>query len=179
MKTSIAIIFKNGWIYGLIMAAISIVFSLLMYIFDVNLFSITFAIFSALIFLLGIPITLAILGCNNLRSKYAEDRTISYLDAVFTCLVIFVIGFILSNLYNYVFNTYLDPSYMKQQLVKLVEMLEKYNLPQEQIDETIAKSEESFNLGIMFRNSAGVAVVLSLILAIFVKKKDKLEDNIL
>ncbi len=179
MKTSIAIILKNGWIYGLIMAAISIVFSLLLYIFDVNLFSIAFSIFSALVFLLGIPITLAILGCNSLRSKYAEERTITYLDAVFTCLLIFVIGFILSNLYNYIFNTYLDPSYMKQQMAKLVEMLEKFDLPQEKIDEAIAKSEKNFNLGTMLMNSAGIAVVLSLILAIFVKKKDKFEDKIL
>jgi hypothetical protein len=68
---------------------------------------------------------------------------------------------------------------MKGQMGKLVEMLEKYNLPQDQIDETIAKSEQNFKIGIMLRNSSGVAVVLSLIMALFIKKKDKFEDKIL
>lgn len=149
MKTSFPVIFKNGLPYGLILGAVSIVLSLLMYIFDVNMFSITFAIFSFLIFLVGIPATFGFLGCNSLRAKYATDKVISYLDAVLTCMVIFLIGFLLSNIYNFVFNTYLDPDYMKQQMGKLVEMLEKYNLPQDKIDETIAKSEEGFKIGRM------------------------------
>ena len=170
MKTSIPIILKNGWPYGLILAAVSIVISLLMYILDVNMFSITFAIFSFLILLVGIPVTLEVLGCNNLRAKYATDRTISYLDALVTCFLILIIGFLISNLYSYIFNNFIDPAYMKAQMHKLVEMLEKYNLPQEKIDETIAKSEKNFQIGRMLLTSVIVSVVLSLIVAIFVRK---------
>jgi hypothetical protein len=179
MKTNFTMILKNASVYGLILAAISIVISLLIYIFDVNMFSITFGILSFLIFLIAIPATFGILGCNKLRAKYAPDRRISYLDALVTCLVIFLIGYLLSNLYSYVFNTYLNPDYMKEQMRKLVEMLENYNLPQEKIDETLAKSEDNFKLGIMLRNSAIISVILSLILSIFIRKKDKFDEKIM
>ena len=163
MKTTIPLILKNGWPYGLTLAGVSIVISLLMYIFDVNMFSITFAIFSFLIILVGIPVTFGVLGCNNLRAKYAPDRTISYLDALATCLVIFVIGFLLSNLYSYVFNNFIDPGYIKAQTQKLLEMLEKYNLPQAKIDETLAKTEKNFQIGRMLLTSVIVSAVLSLL----------------
>jgi hypothetical protein len=143
------------------------------------MFSITFAIFSFLIFLVGIPATFGFLGCNSLRAKYATDKVISYLDAVLTCMVIFLIGFLLSNIYNFVFDTYLDPDYMKQQMGKLVEMLEKYNLPQDKIDETIAKSEEGFKIGRMLLTSLITSVVLSLILSLFIRKKDKFEEKMI
>ena len=178
MKTSIPVILKNSWPYGLILAAVSIVFSLLMYIFDVNMFSITFAIFSGLLMLIGIPSTMAILGSNNLRTKHAADRTISYLDALVTCVVILLIGFLLSNIYSYLFYHYLDPSYLKAQVQKMVEMLEKYNLPQEKIDETIAKTEKGFEIGRMLLTSLITSTVLSLIIAIFVRKRDKFDDKI-
>jgi len=178
MKTNFTLILKNGWPYGLILAAISIVLSLLLYIFDVNMFSISFAIFSGLIFLIAIPVTLSVLGCNSLRTKFAPERTITYVDALVTCLVILIIGFLLSNLYNYIFNNFIDPSYMKEQVRKLVEMLEKYNVPQEKIDETVASTEKNYSIGIMLRNSVVIAVVLALIISIFIRKKDKIEEKI-
>ena len=178
MKTTLPLIFKNSWPYGLILGAISILASLLMYIFDVNMFSISFAIFSFVGFLVAIPATVGVLGCNNLRTKHAADRTIAYLDAVFACLVIFLIGFLLSNLYSYVFNNFIDPGYLKAQMQKLVEMLDKYNLPQEQIDETIAKSEKGFQPVRMLLTSVITSAVLSLIISIFIRKKDKFEETI-
>ncbi|MEI7898503.1 MAG: DUF4199 domain-containing protein [bacterium] len=178
MKTSLILILKNSWPYGLILGGTSILISLLLYIFDVNMFSITFAIFSFVVILIGIPVTFGVLGCNNLRTKHANERTIAYLDAVMTCLVIFLIGFLLSNLYNYVFNKFLDPGYMKAQMQKLVEMLDKYNLPQDKIDETIANSEKGFQPLRMLITSGIVSAVLSLIISIFIRKKDKFEETI-
>ncbi len=179
MKTSISDILKNSWPYGLILGAVSIVISLIMYILDVNMFSITFAIFSFLVILIGIPATLGILGINNLRAKFATDRTISYLDALIACLVIFLIGFLLSNLYSYLFYTYLDPAYLKAQMQKMVEMLEKYNLPQDKIDETIEKTQKGFQIGRMLLTSLITSAVMALIISIFVRKKDKFDDKII
>jgi hypothetical protein len=68
---------------------------------------------------------------------------------------------------------------MKQQMGKLVEMLEKYNLPQDKIDETIAKSEEGFKIGRMLLTSLITSVVLSLILSLFIRKKDKFEEKMI
>lgn len=177
MKTSIVKILQNSWPYGLILGIISIVLSLLLYIFNVNLFSITFSILSFIIFVLVIPITMGILGGNNLRLKYTEDRQISYLDAALTCLIIFLTGFILSNLYSYVFNNFIDPEYMKQQMAQLSKFMEGYNLPQEKIDEAIAKSEDRLKIGSQLLNSLIFSVILSAIVALFIRKKDKVDEK--
>jgi hypothetical protein len=177
MKTSFGTILKNAWIYGVIFGVLSIIMNLLIYIFDVNMFSISFGILSFLVFLIAIPATFVILGTNNLRAKYALNREISYMDAVLTGLVILIIGFLISNLYSYVFNHYLDPEYMKAQMQKLVEVLEKYNLPQEKIDETMAKTEKRMGLASGLMTSGIVAVVLSLLVSLFTRKRDKVEDK--
>ncbi len=177
MKTNFPLILKNAWPYGLILAGISIVLSVLFYIFNVNMFSITFAIFSFLIFVIGIPVTMSILGCNNLRLKHANEHQISYLDAAVSCLVILLVGFLISNLYSYVFNNFIDPEYMKQQISKMADMLQKYNLPQDKIDETMAKTENRMALGPMLLNSLIFGVVISLIVALFIRKKDKLDEK--
>ncbi|HNW74162.1 MAG: DUF4199 domain-containing protein [Bacteroidales bacterium] len=179
MKTSFPMILKNGWIYGLILAAISIVFSLLMYIFNVNMFTISFGIISFLVFVVAIPVTIGILGGNSLRLKFAPERQISYLDAVLSCLVIFLIGFLLSNLYSYIFNNFIDPEFMKQQVAKMTEMLQNYNLPQEKIDESIAKVEASNNIGKQILNSLIISAVLSLLVGLVIRKKDKVEEKMI
>lgn len=179
MKTKITDILQNGWPYGLILAGISIVSSLLIYIFDVNMFSIGFGIFSFLILLIAIPSTIGVLGCNNLRAKYAAERTISYLDAVAALFFILILGMLISNLYSYVFNNFIDPGYLKMQMAKMVTMLEKYNLPQEKIDETIANSQKNFQIGRMLLSSLIISGVLSLLVAIFIRKKDKFDDKIM
>jgi Protein of unknown function (DUF4199) len=179
MKTNFTLILKNSWPYGLILGAISIFISLLMYIINVNMFTITFAIFSFLILLIGIPVTMTILGCNNLRLKHASEHQITYLDAAITCLVILLIGFLLSNLYSYVFNNFIDPEYMKHQISKMTDMLEKYNLPQGDIDKTLTKTEKGMRLSSMLLNSAIISVVVSLIMALIVRKKDKLDEKVI
>jgi hypothetical protein len=177
MKTNFTLILKNAWPYGLIMAAISIVLSLLMYIFNINMFTITFAILSFLIFVIGVPVTMTILGCNNLRLKHTTEHHITYLDAAVSCLVILLIGFLISNLYTYIFNNFIDPEYMKQQISKMTDMLQKYNLPQDKIDETITNTENRMGIGPMLLNSLIFGVAISLIVSLFIRKKDKLDEK--
>jgi hypothetical protein len=179
VKTNFNLILKSGWTYGLLMAGISVILGLLVYIFNINMFSFVFSIFYGLLAVVAIPATFGILACNTLRAKYAADRIIGYFDAVLCCLVVFVIGLLISNLFTYVLYHNIDPAYLKSQTAKMIEMLEKYNLPQEKIDESIAKVEKGFNIGPMLRNSGIIAVVLSLILSIFVRKRDKLDEKML
>lgn len=179
MKTKFSDILKNSWPYGLILALVSILINLLLYIFDVNIFSIAFGIFSFLVMLIAIPSTFGILGGKNLRVKYSPDRVINYVDAVSTIFIILLIGLLLSSCYSYIFNNFIDPDYMKSQLAKLVEMLERYNLPQEKIDETIANSQKNFQIGRMLLSSCIISVVLALLISIFIRKKDKFDDKII
>jgi hypothetical protein len=62
---------------------------------------------------------------------------------------------------------------MKHNVEKFTEMMQGYNVPQETIDEQAAKMEGNMGIGRQIIFSAGICVVLSLILALIVRKKEK------
>lgn len=173
MKLNFNTIFKNALPYGLILGGIFVVLSLLMYIADVNMFSIWFSILNFLVVMIAIPVTMVILGTNNLRLRFMPEKRISYLQALLSCFIILFIGFLISILYSYIFNHWIDPEYMKNNIGKFTEMMQGYNVPQETIDEQVAKMEGNMGIGRQIVFSVGITVVLSLILALIVRKKDK------
>jgi hypothetical protein len=178
MKMNFNTIFKNALPYGLILGGIFVVLSLLTYITNMNMFTIWFSILNFLIVVIAVPVTMVILGTNNLRIKYAVERRINYLEALLNCFVILFVGFFISVLYSYIFTHWIDPEYLKHNIEKLTEMLQNYNMPQDQIDEQIAKAEKNSGIVNQIIYSSGVCVVLSLILALIVQKKDKETDKI-
>jgi Protein of unknown function (DUF4199) len=178
MKLNFNAIFKNALPYGLILGGVFVVLSLLMYIADVNMFSIWFSILNFLVMLIAIPVIMVILGTNNLRVKIMPERRINYLQALLSCFIILFVAFLISTLYSYVFNHWIDPEYLKHNIEKAREMLQGYNLPEEKIDEQVAKMETNMGIGKQIIFSAGVCIVLSLIMALIVRKKDKEKDNI-
>ena len=173
MNLNFNAIFKNALPYGLILGGIFVVLSLLMYIADVNIFSIWFSILNFLVLMIALPTTMVILGTNNLRIKLMPERRINYLQALLSCFIVLFIGFFISVLYSYVFNNWIDPEYMKHNIEKFTEMMQGYNVPQETIDEQVSKMEGNMGIGRQIVFSAGICVVLSLILALIVRKKDK------
>ena len=58
-------------------------------------------------------------------------------------------------------------------------MLEQYNMSQKQIDEAIQKVQKRTDGASQYLWSAGIMVALSLIIAIFVRKKDKVSETML
>ena len=176
MKLSFNTLLKNSLPYGLIMGGIFIVISLLLYIADVNIFSIWFGIVNFLVMMIAIPAIFTILGTNNLRLKHAEEKRINYLEALISCFIILFIGFLLSGIYSWIFNSFIDPEYMKHNVEKFAEMLQGYNMPQDKIDEQVANMEKNIGIGRQLISSAIVCVVLSLIMALIVRKKEKISD---
>jgi hypothetical protein len=177
MKLNLNAIFKNALPYGLILGGIFVVLSLLMYIADVNMFSIWFSILNFLVVMIAVPVTMVILGTNNLRLKFMPEKRISYLQALLSCFIILFIGFFISILYSYIFNHWIDPEYMKHNIERFTEMMQGYNVPQETIDEQAAKMEGNMGIGRQIVFSIGITVVLSLILALIVRKKEKETDK--
>jgi hypothetical protein len=171
-------ILKNALPYGLILGGIFVIISLLMYITDVNVFSIWFSILNFLVMMIAIPVTMVVLGTNNLRVKIMPDRKITYLQALISCFIILFIGFFISVLYSYIFNNWIDPEAMKHNIEKFTEMMQGYNVPQETIDEQVKKMEGNMGISRQIIFSTGIVVVMSLILALAVRKKDKESDKI-
>ncbi len=179
MKLSFNAIFKNALPYGLILGSVLVVLSLLMYIFNVNIFSIWFSILNFLVMVLTIPVTMVLLGTSNLRVKFAPDKKINYGQALLSCFLILVIGFTISILYSYIFNNLIDPGYITRNIDKFSEMMRGYNLSEEKIAEQVKKIQEGMGTVKQIIYSAGICVVLSLILALIVRKKDKIADSMI
>jgi|GEM_PF-1809027 len=177
MKTPFGSLFKNSAVYGLVMAAIMIVISLLIYLLDVNMYTIVGGILSFVIFVLALPITLMILSGNSLRKQYAPNRQLSYLDALLNSFILLVIGFILSNLFSYVLNTWIAPGYLNHQVQMYMDMMNQYNVPQDQIDKGIERIHQQNNVGYNMMVSLISAAVLALLVSLVIRKKDKVDDK--
>jgi len=177
MKTSFGTLFKNSSVYGLILAAILIVISLLIYILDINMFSIVGGIVSFVLLILALPITLMILSGNALRKNLTPDRQISYLDAVINSFILLVIGFILSNLFSYILVTWIAPGYLNHQIQMFMDMMNQYNVPEEEIEKGIERIRSQNNIGRNLLTSLITSAVLALLVGLVIRKKDKIEDK--
>lgn len=178
MKVKIPLILKNALMYGLILGALFIVISLVTYITNLNIFSIWFSILNFLVVVLAIPLTFAVVGTNNLRLKHTEDHSITYLDSAVNCFILLITGLLMSNLYTFIFFQYIDPEYLKQMSDKVVEMMRSYNVDQERIDKTLADIDKGFQIGRQLLWTLGIALAGSLVLSIFIRKKDKLKESV-
>ena len=179
MKLKFSDIIKNVTPYGLVMGGIFVITSLLMYVVNIDIFSPVVSILNLLLIVIAVPIIIVVVGTNNLRRKIAPDRVITFGQAWLSCFTILFIGFAISGLYNYVFMHWIAPDYLKDNLDKMTDMLEKYNMSQEQIDQTIQKVQDRTEGVTQYLWSAGIMIVLSLILAVSVRKKDKVSETIL
>lgn len=177
MKAKFPVLLKNSVTYGLILGVIFIIVSLLIYILDFNVFGIFYSVAYFLLIGLGLPVTFCILGTNNLRVKHQENKVITYLDAAVHCAILILTGMVLSNLYSYVFNHFIDKEYLKHMVDRFVEMMNSYNVPQEKIDDSVAKMEKGFGFPRQLITSVVTSVVLALIVSIFIRRKEKIAES--
>jgi hypothetical protein len=178
MKPNFNATLKNCLPYGLILGGILVVLSLLIYIADINMFSIWFGIVNFLVSVLLIPVTLVILGTNSLRIKLAPERKINYWQALLSCFIILFIGYFISVLYSYIFTHWIDTEYISHNIDKFRQMMQGYNVPENKIDEQVTKIEEGMGIIKQIITSTGICIVLSFILALIVRKKEKETDKI-
>jgi hypothetical protein len=177
MKAKFPVLMKNAVTYGVILGGILIVVSLLLYILNVNIFSIIFSVLNFLVFVLALPITFCIIGTNVLRQKHQEERVISYLDSAVHCFILLLVAMLLSNVYSYIFFHFIDKEYLQHMIDKFVEMMNSYNVPQEKIDESVAKMQKGFEIGRQLLSTLIISVVLALVISIFIRKKDKIKET--
>lgn len=177
METKTRSVFSQSLIYGGLTGLASIVFALIMYIFDVQqknpVMYISFAILLA-----GV-----ILADLNYRNKM-NGGYISFGQAFLIGFLTIIIAGLISSIYTYVFYTFFDPAAhakivdtaMEQAELKMIEQ----GSPSDQIDMGLKVAR-------MFMSPAAMALfgllwsviigaILSLLTAIFVKKEDKSFD---
>jgi type IV secretory pathway TrbD component len=152
---------------GFLCAAILFIIGVLYYVFGVNYFNIGFAIFNLLLSF-AIIIIFMVIGMRSYRDKYLNGK-ISYAQKLIIGLVISLIAVLISGFLNYSFFELIDPDYMKGQLEDFIVTMEERGFPTEDLEKMSLEMTpfEQWFKGLKYLPI--VAVVLSLIIAAFVK----------
>lgn len=169
---------NNALKYGFITGLILIAYSVILYAFDVNIFSITFSIVNGLI-TFGFMITLTVIAINKTRDEALGEK-ITYFQALIVGFVVLFISGYLNNIFSYILNTVVDPDYMTRQLDNMIAAWEG-KMPEESLEQMIEKVEESMEptsaLLKGFWLTPLIGLVVSAIISIFIKK-DKTAQSI-
>jgi hypothetical protein len=172
---------KHSVIYGLILGGIQILIQLFIYIFNVNMFSIAFSLINMLISI-GLLTFIMAFASVKFRNNYLEHR-ISFLRCWSIGLIVGLVAMLIGMLYSYVFNFIFDPDFMVNQLENFKEMIESYDqIPDDQKAKIIEDTTTRFTPGNMLLQSlimmGAMTFFLSLLSTVFVRKKEKVAENV-
>jgi len=158
---------KIGFVAGIIL----IVYSTILYAFDIDIYDIAFSIVNGII-IFGLLIFTAIMGMKKMRDIALAGK-ITYLQAFVGGFVVFFIALYLSNIFGFILNGYIDPEYLPSKMDGLISKMEDM-MPEEALDKMISNMEENLDPMKVFIKSLWlspvIAIGLSAILALFVKK---------
>jgi hypothetical protein len=161
-------IWKANLNSGLILGLIGVVYTLVMYFLDLTLNRT-----QGYVFLIILVVSLFML-VKSYRDNYLYGY-ITYGKAVGAGLVIFLYYSIIIAIFTYILFAVIDPGLIDKQLAMAEDLLEKRNMPQEAMDAAINIQKKMIKPGIIapmsILSNMLYGLVLSLIVAIFVKKE--------
>jgi uncharacterized membrane protein (DUF106 family) len=155
--------------YTLIMAATSIILTLIS-----SLMGMSNLILMSLIGLLVIVamVVIPVLGVKEHRNNQLGGL-ISFGRAFLVAMLILAVSILISTIFNYVYMNFINPSYIDTMKEGMTEMMEKYNLPEAQLEESLKPLEEMKtpmgNLKSLAKSLA-MSAVISLIVAAIMKR---------
>jgi hypothetical protein len=158
--------------FGLISAFVMIIFTVIMYVLGINMFSIAFSLISAVV-IFGLLITITVIGVNKLRDEDLGKR-ITYLQALLGGAIILSISMYISSIFSYLLNGIIDPEYLSNMAEDAIIKYEDMNLPEEQLNDIKLKFKEATDATAAIIKSIWmsplVAIIISAIIALFIKK---------
>ncbi len=167
--------------WGLYGGLLLVLFTASIYIFDVNVYNLWFGLISFLI-TYGISIIFMYKAAVTFRDKNGPGK-IDYLSGAIILFIAAIIIFFISALFSLILNTVIDPEYH----VKLFRQFEEFirsnpNIPENMVDELLVKTKDNLNpfkqLKTSLITTPVIAVILSLIMAFFVRKHPKHQENL-
>jgi len=175
-------LFKNILFYGLMLAGAMILLDLLSYTFDFSGLGMFFGIFM-LMLILAIYIGFFIWAGRTYRNKFYNGY-INYGNAFVFCLLMAVVSVLVLTLYNYLFYSFFDPERASNEANKAIEMIQENSyIPDEKKEEVIQGMMEKMTTAKIVTSTLLRSFVLSVILgaiaALFIRKKEKINDIVL
>ena len=161
-------VWKANLTNGLILGLIGIVYTLVIYFLDLTVNKV-----QGYVFLLILIVTLYFL-VKSYRDNYLHGY-MTYGQAVGAGVVIFLYYAVISAIFTYILFALIDPGLIDKQLAAAEELMAKRGIPQEAMDAGLKIQKKMMKPEIMapmsiFGNML-YGVVMSLIVAIFVKKE--------
>jgi Protein of unknown function (DUF4199) len=155
--------------YTLIMAATSIIMTLIMSIMGMSNL-IMMSLLGLVVF--AAMIVIPVLGVKEHRNNQLGGL-ISFGRAFLVCMLILALSIVVSTIFNYVYMNFINPSYVDTMKEGMTEMMEKYNVPEAQLEESLKPFEEMKtpmgNLKSLAKSLA-MSAVISLIVAAIMKR---------
>lgn len=162
-----------GVTYGLISGLASVIFGLILYLNGAKSFVSPIAWLG-----MAIPIVIGVLG--GIKQKKQNGGYIDFAGALKVVFTTFVIGTIISTIFNYILLNFIDVPFREaltqESTEKMQEMMQKFGAPQDAIDKATEDSLKgnNYSLGKTGLSAAFMCIfwfIVSLIIAAIIKKK--------
>lgn len=161
-------VWKANLTNGLILGLIGIVYSLVVYFFDLTLNRA-----QGYVFLVILIVALYFL-IKSYRDNYLHGQ-ITYGQAVGAGMVIFLYYSIITAIFTYILFAVIDPGLIDKQIAFAEELLQKRGLPQEAMDAAMKIQQKMIRPGIIapmsLLSNMLYGLIISLIIGIFVKNE--------
>jgi hypothetical protein len=169
----------HALIYGLILAGVQILIQLIIYITGVCIFQPIFSVINLLI-TTGVITFLMAFASVKFRDKYL-DHKINFLKCWMIGLIVGIVSMLAVTLYSLIFHKLIGPEYFQEQMDKFRDILSKWNVPEDKLDEIILKMKTELSIGKMILQSvifsSVIAFFMSLLATVFVRKKEKIVET--
>ncbi|HNW88975.1 MAG TPA: DUF4199 domain-containing protein [Bacteroidales bacterium] len=175
-------LFRNALMYGLMLGGVMILIDLLMYTFDLSGLGIFVGLLVTLLTIV-IYFVFFIRGGRSFRDKFNNGH-INYGIAFLFCVIMAIVSTLILTLYYYLFYNFFDPERAINEGQRAMEMIaQNDNIPDEQKEEimqSLLDKAETNNIVVRSLISNSIfSVFVGAISALFVRKKEKINDVIL
>lgn len=173
---------KNALLCGLLLGGVIMILDLLVYIFSPSDMGMMFGLLISVI-TIAIYIGVYIYCGKNYRNKFHKGY-MAYGQAFLFCVIMAVVSTILISLYYYIFYAFFDPARGINEAQKAVEIIsENASIPDETKELYIQKIMDGANplskLTGSLMNNAIFSIVMAAIAALFIRKKEKMNDVVM
>ena len=152
--------------YGLILGGITVILTVLMGLLKIKMSSVGTGIGIAALSL-GLMIGTVIYAVRAHRDGELGGYA-SFLRVFLLSLVVLLIGAVIGQLFNYLYFNYINPGYVQEVLDSTKEMLEKLNVPEDKIDESMVDASAKMqSMGGVLKSLAMSSIGYGIVALIF------------